>query len=151
MPQLSATYGWRRRCLGEAWLGSVGGAEFLFVFEQERGWTHFLGICLFWGGKKKAEGEGFLAYQSAIREVVQIEKVQELKRTVRLSFPRWRGMGGLVVQMDWRKKLTWVGARCSLCILSGESVEMAQRNMKMWDVTVVLHRWWRHLSETGEI
>lgn len=107
------------------------------------------GFACFWEGKK-AEGQGFLAHRSAIYQVAQVEKVQELERTVRLSFPRWRGVAGPLVQMDWRKRLAWVGARWSLCTLSGESVEMAQGNMKMWE-DVVLHRWWRHLSETGEI
>lgn len=107
------------------------------------------GFACFWG-EKKAEGQGSLARRSAIYQVVQVEKVQELERRVRLSFPRWRGVAGPVVQMDWRKRLTWVGGRWSLCTLSGESVEMAQGNMKMWE-DVVLHRWWIHLSETQEI
>lgn len=34
----------------EAWLGSVGGAEFLFELERRR--THFLGFYLLLGGKK---------------------------------------------------------------------------------------------------
>lgn len=130
VPQVTATCGWKRECSGEAWLSSVGGAEFLFVFEQERGRTHFLGFCLLLGAKKKAEGERFLAQRSASYPVVQVGKVQELEGPVRLSFPRWRGMGGLVVQMDRRKILTWVGARWSLCIFSGEPVKMAQWNMK---------------------
>lgn len=121
MPQVTATCGWRR-CLGETWLGSVGGAEFLFVFAKERGCTHFLGFTCFLG-RKKGRRTRFPGHWSAICQVVQVENMQELERTVRLSFPRWRGMAGLVVQMDSRKRLTWVGARWSLCILSCESVE----------------------------
>lgn len=110
----------------------------------------FSAVLLVLGGERQKEKVSWPTDQ-VIYQVAQVKKVEELKRRVRLSFPRWRGMGGLVVHMDWRKRLTWIGARWSLCILSGESVEMAQWNMKMWDVTVVLHRWWRHLSETGEI
>lgn len=71
----------KKEVFGEAWLGSVGGAEFLFVFELERGRTYFLEFCLLLG-EKKAEGQGFLTHRSAIYQVVEVEKVQELERTV---------------------------------------------------------------------